>query len=49
MKGVILAGDVWDRLNPNETRLNVTLTLVGISELGTNLFTQRPNSQFTGQ
>jgi LPS-assembly protein len=45
----ILDVDVWDRLNPNETRLNVTLTLVGISELGTNLFTQRPNSQFTGQ
>lgn len=45
----ILDVDVWDRLNPDETRFNVTLTLIGITELGTNLFTQRPNSQFTGQ
>jgi len=41
--------DIWDRLNPNETRLNITLTLNGIAELGSNVFTQRTNSQFSGQ
>ena len=36
--------DIWDRINPDQTQFQVTLTLNGVTQLGSNLFTQRPNA-----
>jgi len=40
----ILDVDVWDRVNPDQSMLQFTLTLNGVTQLGSNLFSRRNNA-----